>query len=213
MSQTTVETLPVEATSTPVGDAAPPNADARLIARAQRGDLEAFDELVGRHQSKVYTVAFRLLNEVEAAQDCAQDAFIRAYHSLGNFRGDSLFSTWLYRIVTNLCLDELRRRKPTESLSQADDDEVDPLERLADTRPNPEQSLLRKERQRAVQRAIRSLDDHHRTVIVLYDLQGQSYEDIAATLGLTLGTVKSRLNRARLALKEKLDGARELFED
>lgn len=185
--------------------------EAGLLARCLRGDLDAFDELVRAQQSRVYNIALRLLGDPEAAQDCAQDTFVRAFNSIKSFRGESALSTWLYRIVTNICLDELRRRKPAESLSPDDDDELDPMERLADTRPNPEQSLLRAERRRAVRRAIRGLPEHHRVVLVLYDLQGCSYEEIAETLRLSLGTVKSRLNRARLALKEKLEPVRELF--
>ena len=107
---------------------------------------------------------------------------------------------------------QLRKRKPTESLAP-DEDGNDPMERLADAQPNPEQTLLLSERKRAVQRAIRALPEHHRTVLVLYDLEGSSYDEIAATLRVSLGTVKSRLNRARLALKDKLQPVRELFQE
>jgi len=188
-----------------------------LIERCQQGDKRAFDELLARYEAKVYNLAYRLMGNPEDANDLAQEAFLRMYKALPKFRGGSAFATWLYRIVTNLCLDELkkRRRRPQlvdEPLGE-EEENVEPLvERVADEKASPDEVALSHERQRLVQEAIASLRRHHRAVLVLYDLQGCSYQEIAEVLKVNVGTVKSRLNRARLALKEKLEPYRELFD-
>lgn len=180
--------------------------DELLVERAKRGDVEAFEQLISHHEKTVYNIAYRLTGNHEDASDIAQEAFIRAYSSLADFRGDSSFATWLYRIVNNACLDELRRRKRQKVtyLDQAvemDDGEVS--RQIADTADGPEQALERVELQRAVQESILELDEEYRVVLVMRELQGYSYNEIAEALDLNLGTVKSRLSRARGALKEK----------
>jgi RNA polymerase sigma-70 factor (ECF subfamily) len=186
--------------------------EARLIEHCRGGDLDAFDELVRMHQTRVYNIALRLMGDPDSAQDCAQDAFVRAFQGIRKFRAECAFSTWLYRITTNVCMDELRKRKPAESLSSDDETTVDPLERIPDTASGPEQTVLKNERRRLLMQALNGLTQHHRAVLVLYDLEGLSYEEVAQSLRISIGTVKSRLNRARLALKERMEPLRELFE-
>lgn len=187
--------------------------EAQLVERARAGDMEAFASLVAHYERKVFNMAYRLTNHYEDASDIAQEAFVRVYTRLGEFRGDSSFSTWLYRIVQNACMDEIRRRKRQTIMSldqpvEADDGEM--FRQLKDEEGDgPEEALERRELQAEVQRAISRLDDHFRTVLVMRDIQGLSYNEIADILGENLGTVKSRLNRARNALKEQL--ALELF--
>ncbi len=187
--------------------------DELLVERAKRGDVEAFEQLIGQHQRTVYNIAYRLTGNHEDASDVAQEAFIRAYSSLAEFRGDSSFATWLYRIVNNACLDELRKRK-RQRVTYIDEsvtmDDGEMSRQIADTADGPEQALERVEIQRAVQESINSLDDEYRVVLVMRDIQGYSYNEIADSLGINLGTVKSRLNRARNALKEKF-GSLELL--
>ena len=187
--------------------------DELLVERAKRGDVEAFEQLIGQHQKTVYNIAYRLTGNHEDASDVAQEAFIRAYSSLAEFRGDSSFATWLYRIVNNACLDELRKRK-RQRLTYIDEsvtmDDGEMSRQIADTADGPEQALERVEIQRAVQESISTLDDEYRVVLVMRDIQGYSYNEIAESLGINLGTVKSRLNRARNALKEKF-GSLELL--
>lgn len=182
-----------------------PRSDAELIARAQAGDRRSFDELVARSYTLVFNTAYRILGDSDQAADATQSAYLRAYRSLAKFRGSSSFSTWLYRIVTNVCLDMVRRqqRQPTSFTHVTTDDP--PVERdLPDERSGPEQLVLQTELQTALHMALQRLRPEHRTVVVLYDLSGMSYDQIAEILDLPLGTVKSRLNRARRALQEEL---------
>lgn len=187
--------------------------DELLVERAKKGEVEAFEQLISQHQKTVYNIAYRLTGNHEDASDVAQEAFIRAYSSLADFRGDSSFATWLYRIVNNACLDELRKRK-RQRLTYIDEavtlDDGEMGRQIADTADGPEQALERVEVQRAVQESINQLDDEYRVVLVMRDIQGHSYNEIADALGINLGTVKSRLNRARNALKEKF-GSLELL--
>lgn len=187
--------------------------DELLVERAKRGDVEAFEQLISQHQKTVFNIAYRLTSNYEDASDVAQEAFIRAYSSLAEFRGDSSFATWLYRIVNNACLDELRKRK-RQRVTYIDEsvtmDDGEMSRQIADTADGPEQALERVEIQRAVQESITSLDEEYRLVLVMRDIQGYSYNEIADALAINLGTVKSRLNRARNALKEKF-GSLELL--
>lgn len=189
--------------------------DELLVERAKRGDVEAFEQLIGQYEKKVYNLAYRLTGRHEDASDIAQEAFLRAYSSLPDFRGDSSFATWLFRIVNNACLDELRKRKRQRLTSldeplTVEDGEMDRQLAIADTADGPEASLERVEVQRAVQESINALEEEYRVVILLRHMYGYSYNEIADTLGLNLGTVKSRLNRAKQALKEMF-GSRELL--
>jgi len=187
--------------------------EARLIERCRAGDTGAFDELMARHQDRVYHLCLWLLRDAEAATDATQDVFIRAFRGLKNFRGDCAFSTWLHRIAVNIVSDEANRRQraplPLSALETDDSPAIEPVAPGDD----PGSAAARRERRRVVREALAALPDHHRLVLVLFDIQGYAYEDIAQILELPLGTVKSRLNRARAALREKLEPCRELFED
>jgi RNA polymerase sigma-70 factor (ECF subfamily) len=185
---------------------------AELVARAQASDREAFDRLVDETYTMAYATAYRLTGDADAASDATQDAYVRAYASLHTFRGNSTFSTWLYRIVVNVSLDILRRRAraPAPLTSAGEQDEEREVE-VVDHTANPQADVERRERQAAVQRALQRVSDDHRTVLVLFDLNGLAYEEIAAVLGVPLGTVKSRLNRARLALRDAIQEDAELF--
>lgn len=190
--------------------------DDLLVERAKRGDVEAFEQLISQYEKKVVNTAYRLTGNIEDAMDVAQEAFIRAYSSIPEFRGDSSFATWLFRIVHNACLDELRKRKRQRITSldepvQSSDGEMERQLAVANSSDGPEEALERVEVQRAVQESINALDEEYRIVVVMRDIQGYSYNEIAETLGINLGTVKSRLNRARNALKEMF-GRRELLE-
>lgn len=193
----------------------PPLADEldRDVDAARRGDLDAFDRLVARYQDKVFNICRWMLGDDDEAADAAQEAFVRAFRFLPKFRGDAAFSTWLGHIATNVARDFAKRQKsaprPFSSLQTEDDDsEIEPVSNES----SPSETLLKEERRRAVRRALAKVPEHFRIVLVLYDLEGHSYEECAAQLKLPLGTVKSRLSRARNALREAIGTDRELFE-
>ena len=181
--------------------------EAALILDAQRGDLEAFNRLVLAYQDLVYTQAYRMMGESEAAEDAAQDAFIAAFRKLGSYRGGS-FKAWLLRIVTNLCYDELRRRKrrPTTPLEPMDndDEEIESPRWLSDPNGTPEDETERLELARALQRCLDQLPPEFRAVVTLVDIQGMDYIEAAESMAKPLGTVKSRLARARMRLRDCL---------
>ncbi|MDQ7794878.1 MAG: sigma-70 family RNA polymerase sigma factor [bacterium] len=187
----------------------PDPADEVLVKRARDGDTAAFEELVARYERRVYNLAYRYTGDREDASDLAQEAFLKAFLALRGFRGRSTFSTWLYRVTTNACLDAVRsrQRRRTVSLDQpilTVDGQVE--RQVSDSSVDPEELAQRREVQAVVRQAIARLSPDHRMVLVLRDLQGLAYEEVAAILGLNLGTVKSRLNRARLALRDLLAG-------
>lgn len=191
------------------------SSDVELIARAQSGDRAAFDELVRQHYSLAYNVAYRMLGDPDLTADAIQVAFVRAYKAIGRFRREAGFTTWLYRIVTNVCLDHLRRTNHSaNSLTVSEEDDEDSLEEreIPDHRADPAISVEQRERQNLVQCALMRLNAGHREILAMYDLSGLSYEEISEILRVPLGTVKSRLNRARHALKEELAGHMELFD-
>jgi RNA polymerase sigma-70 factor (ECF subfamily) len=184
--------------------------EARRLDAARGGDLAAFNWLVLHYQTRVYNLCYRMLSDPDAAEDATQDAFISAYKAIGRFKGEQ-FRTWLMRIATNACLDVLRSRKrrPTTSLdahtSDGDGDDIDPLP-IADLDPSidPESSALRGEVAETIQQGLDTLPDDQRTVLVLVDVQGLSYEEAAAVSGANIGTVKSRINRARARMRDYL---------
>lgn len=183
-----------------------------LIIQAQAGDRRSFDQLVAKAYPLVFNTAYRILGDYDAASDATQTCFVRAYRSLRSFRRSSSFTTWLYRIVSNVCLDMVRRQKrQAQSLTLQSDDEPFGERDIPDERAQPERAMLETELQSAVHRALGQLSVEHRTVLTLFDLAGFTYEDIAEMLKLPLGTVKSRLNRARLALREQMSGDGELI--
>ncbi|MDR0405935.1 MAG: RNA polymerase sigma factor [Clostridiales bacterium] len=169
--------------------------DSDLIARAKNGDTAAFETLIEAYQSKVYNLAYKMLYNREDAADAAQDALIKIYKSLGAFQGKSKFSTWVYRLTYNICIDALRRRR-TETIPIDD--------ALADGGANPAGEAERRERVREIYRAISGLSPDHRAAVVLRDIDGHSYDEIAEILDCSVGTVKSRISRARDRLKEIL---------
>ena len=174
--------------------------DAEVLSRLRRGDPRAFEALVIEHQHRVYGVALRMLGSRAEAEDVAQDAFLRAYRSVAEFRGDAKLSTWLYAITSRLCLNRLAsaERKRTRY-----GDDV--LESVADERADPPGDFEQRERSAALRRAITELSDERRAVVVLADLEGLAYEEIAEALGLPIGTVRSRLHRARMDLRKRLE--------
>ena len=190
----------------------PTDDEGALIERARGGDLGAFDQLVLRHQQEVFAVALRMLGDRDEAQDVAQDAFIRAYRAIATFRHEAKWSTWLISITMNLCRNRRRwwaRRKRliVASLDEPLDTEEGAIgHEVADPAPTPAHTAERHERRQQLMITLQMLDEAHRSVIVLRDIEGYSYEEIARMLGCQVGTVKSRLNRARLQLRALLDG-------
>ena len=190
--------------------------DERLVIAAQGGDLTAFNALVTRHERAVYALCYRMLRETTAAEDAAQDTFVKAWASLRSFRG-ALFRPWVLRIATNRCYDVLRARgrRPADSLD-AELVEVEPRWTSQSTdNEHPEAFAARSELSGALERALSSLPDDQRVVMILSDVHGHSYDEIADILGVAIGTVKSRISRSRSRLREILISdpeARELFE-
>lgn len=181
--------------------------EAKWLKESQEGNKEAFEQLVSPYMNKVYGICFRILGHEQDAYDAAQETLLRAYRSIGNFKGNSAFSTWLYRIATNQALDTGRRkgRHKVVSMQGLTDKEDNPTEiDLPDESAGPEELLEQKDTVALVQRAIGELREEFKTVIVLRELEGLSYEEIARVTGASVGTVKSRLNRARQSLKQIL---------
>lgn len=186
--------------------------ESALIQEAQRGDLQAFNALVLHYQSRVYNLAYRVMGEGGSAADMTQEAFVSAYRNIRRFRGGS-FKAWLMRIATNACYDELRRRKrrPQTSLEALYVVDEDPSPPLHSESESPEQSALRGELAAAIQECISALPTAQRIAAVLCDVQGYSYEEMSSIMGVSLGTIKSRLSRARAKLRDCLRGAGELL--
>ena len=185
--------------------------DLDLIARARQGDLSAFNILVERYQTGVYNLCLRMMGAPAPAEDAAQEAFISAYRSLDRFRGGS-FRAWLFRIAANACYDELRRRKarPATSLDRSSDEDERPID-PPDTAPAMEERAANTELRRALQDALAQLPHEQRLAVVLCDVQGFDYAEIAETMRVSLGTVKSRISRARSHLRVILLERRELL--
>ncbi|MCW5941013.1 MAG: sigma-70 family RNA polymerase sigma factor [Fimbriimonadaceae bacterium] len=188
--------------------------DAVLIERCQKGDRSAFDELIGRHQDRAYKYAFRLTGNTEEACDVVGDAFVRVYSALKNFKGQSAFSTWLYRILTNCFLDLRKKEKNRQTTSLEavlQTPEGDVTRQIEDPDRNPYEEAERNSREDRVVEAVGQLPEYQRSMITMFHVEMLSYEEIAEALDLPIGTVKSRLNRARLSLREILSGDEELF--
>lgn len=187
----------------------------QLVRSAQKGDLDAFNQLIISYQELTYNIAYRMLSDQYSAEDATQKAFISAYRSLRSYRGGS-FRAWLLRIVTNKCYDELRHRKrhPTTNLEPTNSTSEEVIESphwLADNNPTPEQALERVDLERAVQYCINQLPDNFRIVVIMVDLQNFNYKEVSQVTGNPLGTVKSRLARARMRLRDCLQRFRELL--
>ena len=174
-----------------------------IIEKVLSGDTEAFEALVIEHQSKVYSLALRMVGNEEDARDMAQEAFIRAFNSLTGFRGDSKFSVWLYRLTSNICIDFIRSRakKRTVSMTWTDEDGDDAGElEVPDERFSPEAQLERTLTRESVRRGLDSLSPQYREILLLREINGLSYDEIGEALGIEPGTVKSRIFRARKKL-------------
>lgn len=182
----------------------------KLIRRAAGGDAAAFNELLGMHEKRMYAVALRMCNNAEDAQDCLQEAMLRIFRSISGFKAESSFSTWVYRITVNTCLDELRRRKnrPNTSLDGLLDTGWSP----SDEDDTPDRHAARRQTRENLRRLIRELPEDMRAAVVLRDIEGYSYDEIAEILGANVGTVKSRISRGREKLREKITAHAELFD-
>lgn len=176
----------------------------KLIEKAKKGDRKAFESLVKLHEKNVYNLALKLMKNREDALDAAQDAFLKAWISIGSFRGDSKFSAWLYRLTYNTCLDYLRKAKKGEIISLTSDDEDEKVMDVRDDAPTPEEYAEKQELRKTVRGALDALPEEYRQIIIMREFTGLSYGEIADALGLNEGTVKSRLSRARQKLAEIL---------
>ena len=176
--------------------------EAQIVRRVLQGDVNAFERLVTEYEKAVYAIAQRMTGNAEDAADMTQETFIKAYNSLQSFRGDSKFSVWLYRIASNVCLDFLRSRsrKPTVSLSVEDDEGEEGQLDIADESQSPELLMERGLTRDAVRRGLDTLPPDYRQILLLREIQGLSYDEIAAALEIEVGTVKSRIFRARKRL-------------
>jgi len=174
----------------------------KIIKKVLDGDKNAFEDLVLHNQKNVYNLALKMTGNEDDALDISQEAFLKAYRQLGNFRGESRFSVWLYRLTHNLCIDFLRKKSRSQVVSlttQDDDKEFSDLE-IPDVRNLPEDSVLRQELRNEITASIEKLGQSHREILVMREITGMSYTEIADTLNLSEGTVKSRLARARINL-------------
>ena len=178
------------------------------IARLRAGDTAAFEELVRQFTPSVYKVSYSMMGNTHDAEDAVQETFIKVYRALSQFRGDSALGTWIYRITANVCKDALRAAGRFYAVSP---DDADVFLEIPDTAPTPEEQLLSKESQEAVRAAIDTLPTDYKLIITLCDMEGLPYIDAAQVLDCPLGTVKSRLSRARNLLLKKLLENRELF--
>lgn len=187
-----------------------------IIQRCKQGETGAFNDLVKRYEKQVYNFAYRLTGNYDDANDISQDALIRVCNAIQSFRGDASFTTWIYRITTNVFLDERKRARahPHSSLDEhVDLEESTIVRQIEDPSPQPLAQMEEKELGVILQRAVAALPEYQRAMVLLYHTEQKSYEEIAEIMNLPIGTVKSRLNRARLALKDILAPERELFGD
>lgn len=184
--------------------------ESRLIQRASDGDAASFNALMGMHERRMYAVALRMCGNPEDAQDCLQEAMLRVYRAISGFKAQSSFSTWVYRITMNTCLDELRKRKnrPSASLDGLLDAGWSP----ADPAESPEGHAMRREVRQNLQQFMEELPEDMRAAVVLRDVQGYAYEEIAEILDANVGTIKSRISRGREKLREKIAARPELFD-
>ena len=182
--------------------------DDALVKAAQQGDMAAFEELVARHRDKIYARAFSMVRKEEEALDLSQEAWIKAWQRLNQFEGESSFTTWMTRITINLCLDHLRRnqRFRVEPLPESQDDPESWERLLPPVWTNPTERLERAELRHRIDEAMGKLTEAHRTVLVLHEFEGMEYKEIARTVGISIGTVMSRLFYARRKLASLLSG-------
>jgi len=186
--------------------------ETRVIKEAQKGSVAAFNQLVMAYQGTAYNVAYRVIGNGDAAADACQEAFLKAYQAIKQYRGGS-FKSWLLRIVTNACYDQMRykSRRPATSLEDMTENSDDPSEKLVNGSERPEESILRGELNDLIQVGINHLPEDQRMILVLSDVQGFSYQEIAEIVGQPLGTIKSRLSRGRQRLRDFLLEQKELL--
>jgi RNA polymerase sigma-70 factor (ECF subfamily) len=193
-------------TQTPKDSAPPQELDLELVRRVQRGDSAAFDLLVRKYQHRIVALIGRYIHDWSECQDVAQDTFMRAYRAMGNFRGDAQFYTWLHRIAVNTAKNHLvahNRRPPTEDVDAEEAAQYESGIRLRDT-DTPERELMRQQMEQTVMRAVEALPEELRTAISLREVEGLSYEEIAQRMDCPIGTVRSRIFRAREAIDAEL---------
>jgi RNA polymerase sigma-70 factor (ECF subfamily) len=185
--------------------------DSALVARAQGGDANAYEELVFRHGNKIYARAFSMMRNEEDARDLSQGAWVKGWQRLHQFQGDSSFSTWMTRVVINLCLDELRKmkRRRTESMDQLADENGGVERQIPVETVNPTERLERHELRERIDEALEKLSDNHRTVMVLHEFEGLEYKKIAEIMKCSIGTVMSRLFYARKKMASLLAGLKQ----
>jgi len=187
-----------------------------LLERSKAGDIAAFEMLIEAYQKKIFNLAFRMIGNYDDAGDLAQEALIRIFKSISNFKEQSSLSTWIYRITTNVCLDEIRKKKNRKVLSLDEEihaEDGDMQRQIMSDDPLPDELMEKEEFRQIISSAIESLPEDQKLVITLRDIQGLSYDEIARVLDCPAGTVKSRINRARFALKNVLISKRELLNE
>lgn len=187
-----------------------------LLEKSKAGDVAAFEMLIEAYQKKIFNLAFRMIGNYDDAGDLAQEALIRIFKSISNFKEQSSLSTWIYRITTNVCLDEIRKKKNRKVLSLDEEihvDDGDMQRQIMSDDPLPDELMEKEELRQIISSAIDSLPEEQKLVITLRDIQGLSYDEIARVLDCPAGTVKSRINRARFALKNVLLAKRELLNE
>ena len=182
------------------------SSDADLVRQAQAGDMQAFEELVARHRDKVYARAYSMMRNEDEALDLSQDAWVKAWQRLGQFQGDSSFVTWMTRIVINLCLDQLRKRKRAESLEAMQEESGSVERHMPVVTPNPTEGLERAELRARINRGMEQLSHEHRTVLILHEYEQMEYKQIARQMQCSIGTVMSRLFYARRRMASLLAG-------
>jgi RNA polymerase sigma-70 factor (ECF subfamily) len=188
----------------------PMDIDIQLVRAVQAGDMTAFDGLVHRHKDRLFNLVYRFLGDYQEADECAQEIFIKVFKSIKTFRFESTFSTWLFRIAVNTCKNRIkssgyRWKKRTVSIENPEGpNSGNPFLEFANNAPTPMATLEKKERWMRIQKAVNALPEEQNRVVVLRDIQGLSYQEISDITGLNLGTVKSKLARARLALRDML---------
>lgn len=181
-----------------------------LIARLQKRDEAAFEELIRQYEKKVYTLCFRMCGNSEDAEEAAQDAFLALWRGIDRFRQESSLSTWIYRLATNACIDTLRRRKKQSGSVSLDDEEL--FVDAVDTSPQPQETVEHREAQKLLQERLSALPEEYRKVLILREIEGLSYTEIAESASIELGTVKSRISRGRSLLRNFLSGNGNFFE-
>jgi RNA polymerase sigma-70 factor (ECF subfamily) len=186
----------------------PSSPDEALVGWAQKGDTEAFEELVFRHRDKIYARAMMMMRNEEEAMDLSQEAWVKSWQRLHQFQGDSSFATWMTRIVINLCLDQIRRQKKmrAESIEQIEEEAGGVERQMPVEHVNPIEGLEKEELRKRIDEAMAKLTEAHRTVLVLHEFQGMEYKEIARKVGISIGTVMSRLFYARRRMASLLQG-------